>query len=121
MYKEIACEAATLLSRFSEANRIALFGSVYRGTDHPGSDVDIAFVCDSYFRNFPLDDEGIPSGLLFRLQEELNPLREKHGRKIHLCFYWEREFDEGVSLGRDVLKDNCEILYDPQEALNSTP
>lgn len=96
---EYVCERAIeRLSRFPEASQLILYGSVMRGEHGPGSDVDIAFICDDSMRMFPLDLEGYPLGLRERIDRALGEMDTPRGIDMHVPIYWQQEFDTGIRL-----------------------
>ena len=118
MHQTVAEQTIETLKDFNEATKIILFGSVSRREHTSKSDVDIAFICSDGYRSILLDDEGLPYGLMQRVTESVKPIRESYGIPLHISFYWDTEFANGISLGRDLLNKVGKLVYDRESTLS---
>jgi hypothetical protein len=120
MQRQVAREAISLLSKFEEADKIVLFGSVNKGVYTKKADVDVAFICSDNLRWLPLDDESMPSGLMERITANLKNLQESSGIRVHVCLYWSSDYERGIELfsGKnaypDLLHEVGTVMYDSQ-------
>jgi len=117
MHKVLVNRAVEILHTFPEIDKLVLYGSVARGDYRRDSDIDIAVVCDDFWRCFPADLEGFPAGLRARIENALKELQESSGIKCHVPLYWTSEFERGIELtsnrpGKDILNKVGILLYD---------
>ena len=120
MHEEISSKAIDILKNLEEVDKIILYGSVLRGDYNKNSDIDLAFICDDFYRNFPLDIEGNPNGLRQKIDDSLKEIQEKHNIKIQVPIYWNQDFEKRIALLSarnnqiNYLNDIGKIVYNSQ-------
>jgi len=121
--RNIAEEISIELAKYSSISKIILFGSVARNEATYKSDIDLAVILDPILRGIPLDFEGYPISEMPKLQKVIRKSEEKYKVKIHLCPYWEDEYEEGIGLygtkypGNDSLNGTGITLYDWEKTI----
>jgi predicted nucleotidyltransferase len=71
MHKRIALVAIERLRQFEEVSKLVLYGSVSRGEERAGSDIDLALICDDLWKWSPSGIDSYPLGLF----EKVNAIR----------------------------------------------
>ena len=113
MHEKLSRIATNILKEFPEARKLVSYGSVYQGNYRPDSDIDIAFICDDVWRGLPSDPEGLPIGLIDKINAALQDLQNSSEIRFHVPVYWESDFERGIELpsGRK-LNDVGSVVYD---------
>ncbi len=97
-HQELAEKVTENLKKIEGISKVILYGSVARNQERPDSDLDIAVIIQNEMKLFPLDMEGFPIGFREQIVGIISQLEREYKIKIHMPFYYESEYQEGIEL-----------------------